>query len=79
MQNEKFRFRGLEFRYNPRSVTVKRERKLIRFLSPGGGSLVQDLGGMPALVSGEGEFFGENADSDYRRLRALFDEGEPGL
>lgn len=76
---EKFRFRGADFRYNPRSIQIRRERRLVRLQSPAAGSVVQELGFLPAVVSGEGELCGEAADSDYQNLRGLFEAGGSGL
>ena len=76
---ERFRYKGAAFPYNPRSLTVKRERKLARFSGPLSGSVIQDLGAAPAVVSGEGELFGESAKSQLAALAALFGQGGAGL
>lgn len=79
MTTERFRYRGAELRYNPKSIQLKRERKLVRLISPLSGAIVQDMGFLPAVVSGEGEFCGSTADGDYQNLRGLFEAGGSGL
>ena len=77
--NGSLRFRGVDFRVNPKSLSMKRERKLVRFASPIAGSLVQDVGEQPLVVSGVGELCGSTAAQDYRALSDLFERGGSGL
>ena len=79
MNGERFRYKGVEFPLNPKSLTVRRERRLIRFSSPLAGNVIQDLGLAPAAISGEGELYGSHAAEDCRRLTGLLSGGGPGL
>lgn len=36
------------------------------------------MGDMQRIITGSGTFFGETAFADFRRLAALFEDGEPG-
>ena len=77
--NGRLRFRGVDFRYNPKSLSMKRERKLVRFASPIAGSFVQNVGEQPLVVSGTGELCGNTAAQDYRAISALFELDGSGL
>lgn len=79
MKGERFRYKGVEFPLNPKSLTVRRERRLARFSSPLAGNVIQDLGLAPVSVSGRGELCGPKAREDYRRLSGLFQSGGAGL
>lgn len=46
---------------------------------PFSGHVVQDLGSCARVFSGEGEFFGEDAYAQFRRLAEVFNEGGAGL
>ncbi len=79
MSATKLRFKGFEFDYNPRTFTIKHNRNVIEFLSPLSGSLVQDLGEHACVVTGEGEFFGENAMTQYEKLYRILSVSASGL
>ena len=76
---DKFRYKTVEFLYNPKSFQCRRERRLVRLFQPGKGSRIQDLGGLPAVISGEGELFGKTAPQDYQTLLKVFREGGCGV
>lgn len=79
MENTTFRYRGMDFPYSPRSVQIQRERKLVRLLSPVSGAVVQDMGFLPAVVTGEGELFGPLAEQEFQKMKQLFDSDGCGL
>lgn len=79
MKHQYFCFKGVRFPYNPKSVTIKRERRLVRFLSPLAGNIIQDLGSVPMVVSGVGELDGAQAVEQLNTITGLFEEGGTGL
>ncbi len=78
MSGEKLRFRGVDFHLNPKSLQIKREKKYVRLLSPTEGPVVQEVGRLPAQISGEGELCGDTAAEDYRTLVGLFEMAGSG-
>ena len=79
METGIFRYKGVSFPYCPKSVGIRRERKLARFFSPMSGSVVQDLGNAPTVISGTGEFAGSRAQDQIAAIAALFEAGGTGL
>lgn len=79
MNREKLRFKGYSFNYNPNTITVKQERRVVVHCSPLCKSIVQDVGVMPLVVTGEGELFGENVMLQFERLSATFASLNEGL
>lgn len=79
MKYETFRYKGMNFPYNPQSLTVKRERRLVRLLSPFSGTVVQDLGPAPVVISGKGELCGDQAAEQLAAIAALFQSEGTGL
>ncbi len=72
MTGKKLRFRGVDFYLNPKTLQVRREKKYVRLLSPTQGPVVQEVGRLPAQISGEGELYGERAEAEYQTLIGLF-------
>lgn len=79
MEENTFRYRGVDFPYLPKSVQLQRERKLARLFSPVSGPVVQDMGFLPAVITGEGELFGPEAGGQLRSIRELFEAPGKGL
>lgn len=74
-----FYFKGVRFPYNPKSITVKRERRLAHFFSPLAGNVIQDLGCEPTVISGVGELGGSQAAEQLAAITALFEAGGTGV
>lgn len=80
MSNElKLRFKGYELAYNPNSFDVKKERNIVQINSPLSGSIVQDLGFNPAVITGEGNLFGADAKKQYDEIYSLLLKNKSGL
>lgn len=77
MKNEvKLRFKGYELSYNPKSLSLKKERNLLQLNSPLSGNIIQDLGFNAAVITGEGVFYGSDAKKQYDLLYSLFLNGK---
>ena len=79
MERQYFYFKGIRFPYNPKSIVVKRERRLARFFSPLSGNILQDLGQMPTVISGVGELGGSLASEQLAAITELFESEGKGL
>ncbi len=62
--------------HNPRTLKVAFNRRVQPIHSIFKGEVLQDLGRQSRAVTGEGEFYGDSAYSDFYSLRALLDQGE---
>ncbi len=69
-------FGNYAFPYNPESLKISRSRRIVTRFSPLCGSLVEAYGAEPIRVSGEGEFFGESAETALTELIQEFETGE---
>lgn len=68
------------FPYNPESLKISHTRRIVTRFSPLCGSLVEDYGLEPIRVSGEGEFFGASAETEFTALVEVFKtEGKRNL
>ena len=63
------------FPVNPYQIRVSHGRNAAEQKIPLYGSTVSDIGRTALRISGEGEFFGENALESFRRLKTLFEAG----
>lgn len=76
----KLRFKGYEFSYNPKTITIKQEKRILSHLLPQSKSVFQQpMGNMPIEISGEGELFGENSDKSFFEIYSLFQSEESGI
>lgn len=73
------RFKNYIWPHNPKRFEIGFERKISCMKLPFSGHVVQDLGSCARVFSGEGEFFGEDAYAQFRRLAEVFNEGGAGL
>ena len=65
--------------HNPRTYTISYERKVALHKIPFGRYVMQDLGLSRRVMKGEGEFYGENAYDEFKKLASVFYQGGPGL
>ncbi len=73
------RYKDYVWPHNPERYRVSFRRKLAAHKVPGGGTVMQDLGCLYRVMEGEGEFVGEGAYKEFRKLLAVFSEGGAGL
>lgn len=73
------RYKDYVWPHNPERYQVRFRRRLATHGVPFGGTVVQDLGREYRVMEGEGEFVGEGAYEEFKRLLAVFQEGGAGL
>ncbi len=74
----KMSFRDFIFPVNPSVIRISHSRHVTRTRKPFGEDIIAETGTGGRVVTGEGEFFGAEAASDFQRLRAVFDQGGTG-
>lgn len=79
MRLEPMRYKGYTFPHNPRTYTIAFERQVVVHKIPFGRYCVQDLGLGRRVLRGEGEFAGEGAYDEFKRLASLFYQDGPGI
>lgn len=72
------KFKGYAWPHNPRVYSVAATRDVASHKIPGGDWYSRDMGGCLRVVSGEGEFTGEDAYEQFKQLYSLFSEGGEG-
>lgn len=65
--------------HNPRTYTISYERKVAVHKVPFGRYAMQDLGLGRRVMRGEGEFYGEGAYEEFKKLASVFYYGGPGV
>lgn len=75
----KMSFRDFTFRNNPEKIRLVYSKKLKTFRPPNSAAVVQNLGDDLRIVSGSGEFFGEEAFSDFFALADEFAKKDCGV
>lgn len=73
------RFKSFVWPHNPRVYSIAFERKLAVHKIPFGLHRLQSLGQTRRVLRGEGEFVGEGAYDDFKRLATVFYEETPGV
>lgn len=72
-------YKGFEFPYNPATTSYKIDRTYIKHKYPElSGNELEDFGPNACVISGSGEFFGDNAYQNWRKLLKEFKKGEVG-
>ena len=64
---------------NPGSYRISFRRAVAEHKLPFGGSVTQDLGLVCRVLEGEGEFAGEGAYEEFKRLATVFYQGGAGV
>lgn len=72
------RYKDYVFRYNPSKLSILAGRRVRELARPFLASAVQDMGPAARRITGEGEFFGQEAFADFTGLAALMKEEGPG-
>lgn len=65
--------------HNPRTYTISYERKVAVHKVPFGRYAMQDLGLGRRVMRGEGEFYGDGAYEEFKKLASVFYHGGPGV
>lgn len=64
--------------HNPRTYTISYKRQIVSHKVPFGHYAMQDLGLGHRVMKGEGEFFGEDAYEEFKKLASVFYQGGSG-
>lgn len=75
----KMSFKDFIFPVNPSFVRVLHSRAAAVCRIPYHKNRVHDMGVQTRVISGSGEFFGRNCESDFCRLKAIFEQGGAGM
>lgn len=73
------RFKNYIWPHNPYRFETSYSRGISCIKLPFSGHVVQDLGSCAKTFSGEGEFAGENAYTEFLKLAGVFSEGGAGV
>lgn len=73
------RYKDYVWPHNPRVYTIRYERSMGERKVPFGRYVLQDLGPAKRVMRGEGEFVGEGAYQEFKKLASVFYEDGPGL
>ena len=71
------RFKNYTWPHNPRTYVIEYERKMAVNKVPFGRYHLQDLGLTRRIMRGEGEFLGEGAYEEFKKLATVFYGGGP--
>lgn len=72
------RYKGFIWPHNPRVYSISFERKAALRKIPFGNYHIQDLGLTRRVMRGEGEFVGEDAYQQFKKLATVFYDNGPG-
>ena len=73
------RFKGEQWRHNPREITFESDKFLSEYGSPGGCSYIQSTCRKNMRIKGSGELYGADCLEQFARLYRLFKEGGSGV
>ena len=73
------RYKDYTWPHNPRVYTISYERTMGAHKVPFGRYYLQDLGPAQRVMKGEGEFVGEDAYEQFKKLATVFYAGGPGM
>lgn len=79
MELNPMRYKDYIWPHNPHTYTISFERKVAEHKVPFGRYCMQDLGQSCRVLRGEGEFAGEGAYDEFKKLATVFYGGGPGL
>ncbi|MBQ3497418.1 MAG: DNA circularization N-terminal domain-containing protein, partial [Oscillospiraceae bacterium] len=72
------RYKGYVWPHNPATYSIDFARDVAALKAAGGGCCLQDMGMRYRVMRGEGEFVGEGAYDEFKRLATVFYEGGAG-
>lgn len=73
------RYKDYVWPYNPRTYTIEYQRVMSVKKVPFGRYALQDLGPTRRIMRGEGEFVGEGAYEEFKKLASVFYGDGPGM
>ena len=73
------RFKDFTWPHNPRIYDISFKRHVTCHKVPFGHYVLQDMGVSHRILKGEGEFNGEHAYDDFKKLASLFSDSSPGI
>ena len=73
------RYKTYTWPHNPHTYSIRYERQVVTHKVPFGRYCLQDLGMTGRVLEGEGEFAGEGAYDEFKKLASLFYLSGPGL
>ena len=82
MAAQNMQFRNFSFANNPQTITIQQGNKLISHSLPGGGSIVQQLGAIPRIITCKGAFLGRSfteAAAQLQNFRTVAAGHQTGL
>lgn len=79
MKLSNMRYKTFAWPHNPRVYSIQFQRKMAVNKIPFGRYALQNLGLTRRVMRGEGEFVGEGAYQDFKKLASLFYEETPGM
>ena len=79
MKLSSMRYKDYIWPHNPRTYSISYERKIAAYKIPFGTYTMQDMGMTYRVLRGEGEFVGEGAYDEFKRLATVFYAGGAGL
>jgi len=79
MQLTPLRYKDYIWPYNPAAYSISYERQVAVLKVPFGRCCMQDLGMTCRIIRGQGEFAGEYAYEEFKRLASVFYQDGPGL
>lgn len=77
--NGRMSFGNFIFPVNPYLIKISHKRRASKRGVPYGDDYVSDTGNGSRIISGEGEFFGENALQDFERLKRILERENKGI
>ena len=78
MELTPMQYKGYVWPHNPRTYTIRYERKVAVHKIPFGRYAMQDLGLTRRVMTGEGEFYGPGAYDEFKKLASVFYQSGPG-
>ena len=73
------RFKGVEWRHNPREISFECSKRVNELHAPYGKSYIQNTGRKCMLIKGEGELYGADCTEQFAALFELFKSGGSGV
>lgn len=74
------RYKSFVWKYNPATCTYSCDRVYASHKYPGiNGAELEDMGTGEVVITGDGEFFGSDAYSNWVKLNNEFEKSEPGI
>ncbi len=75
----KMSYKGFVFPLNPSVISIRHNRKTAASRIPYGNDFVEDIGSSGRVITGKGEFVGENCIRDFMKLKTVMDQGGGGI